>query len=400
MFSGKSHGQEAVRMSLASEQVAAAQYNSPSSNYFNVQAGPVFMRFQGELGLEFNSDVDYSHTDPLADVGFRETLNLKAYWPVTARNTLSLSAGIGYVEYVRNPAYSHLSITSDSGLAFNVYSGDLVFNLHDRISAVDYQVQDPSVSATLIRLENTVGLETTWDLYKLVLSAGYDLDTYNSLTETYRYSDDYSDLFNAKAAFLVSPTSKLGLEAGGGVTSYAQNVLDNSSQFSVGPFYQARFTPHLSASLGAGFTSYQFGHNGAVTNLSNFEGFYANAFITHQLTRSFLQSLSAGRQLQRGITADLSEDYYVNYQAKWNFLQNAFATFRVSYDHGSTHGAAGIIGYVDENYDRFGSGFTLGWQITEKLLARASYDFLEKTSDVSNYGYTQNRILLDFAYDF
>jgi hypothetical protein len=400
MSSTRGHCQEAIRMSLASEQAAAAQQTALTNNYYNVQAGPVYMRFQGEMGIEFNDNANYSHVNPDADVGFRPNLNLKADWPVTERNTLALSTGIGYVEYLREPGLSHLNIRSDSSMGFNVYSGDFLFNLHDRFSAVDYQTQDPSVSASLIRLENTPGLAATWDQNKLVLLASYDHDTYNSLTQTYQYSDNSSELFNGKAAFLVSTTSKLGLEAGGGMTAYDQRVLNDSAQFSVGPFYQARFTPYLSGEVHAGFASYQFGHNGTVTNLSDFNGYYASATVIHRLNDSFSQSLSAGRRLQRGITAELSEDYFANYQATWSFIRNVFTTFRFSFDHGTTAGAARVVGYVDEVYDQYGPGVTLGWHISERLLASASYNFLEKASDVTSYSYTQNRLLLDLTYDF
>jgi hypothetical protein len=381
-------------MSLASEQAAAAQQTALTNNYYNIHVGPVYLRFQGEMGIELNDNANYSSTAPDEDMAFRPNLNLKADWPVTEQNTLALSMGAGYVEYIHDPALSHLNINSDSGLAFNVYSGDFLFNLHDRFSAVDYQTQDPSVSASLIRLENTPGVAASWDLNMLVLTAGYDHDTYDSLSGNYQYSDNASELFNGKAAFLVSPTSQLGLEAGGGMTRYDQNVLDNSTHFSVGPFYQAKFTPHLSGEVHAGFASYDFAHNGTVEDVSNFNGYYASASVIHQLNASFSQSLSAGRRIQLGITSELTEDYFVNYQATWAFIRNVFTTFNLSFDHGTTSG--GTV----ETYDQYGPGITLGWRISDKLLASASYAFLEKESDVSNYSYTQNRVLLDFTYDF
>jgi hypothetical protein len=381
-------------MSLAGEQAAAAQKSAAASNYYNVQAGPVCLRFQAEMGIELNDNANFSSTAPDADMGFRPELNVKADWQVTERNNLALSTGIGYLQYIHEPGLSHLIIKSDSGLAFNVYSGDFVFDLHDRFSAVDYQTQDPSVSASLIRLENTPGLAATWDLNKLLLTAGYDHDTFNSLSGNYQYSDNNSELFNGKAALLLSPVSQLGLQAGGGLTTHDQNVLDNSAHFSAGPFYQDLFTPHLSGEFHAGLASYDFDRNGTVAHVSDFLGWYASASVSHQLNGSFFQSLEAGRRIQLGITANLSDDYFVAYQATWALLQNFFTIFRFSFDHGSTSGG------VTETYDRFGPGITLDWRLSDKLLAGASYDFLQKKSDVSSLTYTQNRVLLNFTYDF
>jgi len=394
MLTARGHCQEALRMSFASEQAAEAQKTFGSTNYYNIQTGPVYLRFQGEMGIELNDNANYSSTAPDADMDFRPNLNIKAFWPVTEQNTLALSAGIGYVDYIRDRSLSHLNITSDSGLAFNVYSGDFVFNLHDRFSAVDYQIQDPSVSASLIRFENTAGLGATWDLDQLILSASYDHDTYTSLTPYYQYSDNSSELINGRAAVVLSTTSKAGLEAGGGVTTYDQNVLDNSTQFSVGPLYQAQFTPHLAGAVSAGFISYQFAHNGTVTNAGNFAGYYAAASVNHQLNESFSHSLMFGRQIQLGVVANLTENYYANYQATWIFIHNVSTTFRFSFFDGTTSG-----GEV-EKYDQYGPGITLGWRITDKVGSSVSFDFVEKTSDLPGLNYTQNRILFDFTYDF
>ena len=197
-----------------------------------------------------------------------------------------------------------------------------------------------------------------------------------------------------RAAVVLSSTSKLGLEAGGGMTAYAQNVLDNSTHFSVGPFYQSQFTPHLGGTVSAGFASYQFAHNGTVMNVSDFGGDYVAASLNHQLSGSFSHSLAFGRQIQLGVTANLSENYYANYQATWVFIHNVFTIFRFSFFNGTTSG--GVV----EKYDQYGPGITLRCRITDRFGASVAYDFLDKTSDVSGLSYTQNRLLFDFTYDF
>ena len=186
----------------------------------------------------------------------------------------------------------------------------------------------------------------------------------------------------------------MGLEAGGGLTTYNQNVLDNSTHYSVGLFYQAKFTPHLSGEVHAGFASYQFGQNGTVTNASNFSGYYAVLSMNHIVNSWFSHSLSVGRQIQGGITANLSEIYYARYQTTWNLFRNVSTTFGFEYDHGNTSG--GVL----ETYDRYGPTVGFGYRISDKVGSTVTYSFLKLDSDVSNYSYTQNRVLLDFTYDF
>jgi len=399
MLAAKSHSQEAIRMSLASEQAAAAEKATNDIGYYNAQAGPVRMALQEEMGVELNDDANYSKTNPDADVILHPALNVRAGWRATEQNALSLAAGLGYAEYLHDHALSGLRIASDSGVGCNIYSGDFVFNLHDRFSAVEYQIQDPAVSASVIRLENTAGLETTWDLYKLILTAAYDYDMFDSLTKFYQYSDSGSHLFEVTTAMTLSPASKLGLQTGAGLTAYGEHVLENDTHYSIGPFYKTRLTRHLSAEVSAGVASYQFDHD-ATTRLGDFTGLYGQARLVHELNQAYSQSISLGRAVQRGITADLSELYSVNYAGWWHFLPKGYLGFRFSYGQGSTAGAAESVGFLPEKYHIVGPGLSLSWRFSRQLAATASYDYLRKNSDEILYAFAQNRLLLDATYAF
>lgn len=387
-------------MSLESEQAAAAQNATNENNSYNIQAGRARLWLQGEMGLELNDNANYSKTKPDADVILHPALNVRASWLPTEQNTLSLAAGVGYAEYLHDHALSGPRIASHSGLGYNIYSGDFVFNLHDRFSAVDYQFQDPAVSASVIRLENTTGFNATWDLNQLVLTAGWDFDLFRSLTSFYAYSDNNSEVFNASAAILLSDTSKVGLLAGGGFTTYEQRVLENDAHSSVGPFYKVRLTEHLSAQVFAGVTSYQFDHEGNAAVAEDFTGFYGQAFLNHEVNPQFSQSLALGRSIQRGITADLSDLYFLNYVGRWHFAPSGFVYGRFSYGHGATEGAAEAAGFVPEKYDVFGPGISLGWRFSRKLVGSVAYDYLMKDSTAPVYAFTQNRLLFDVTYAF
>lgn len=394
MFSTRVFGQEAIRMSLASEAAAAAQKTSTSSNYYNIEAGPVFLRFQGEMGVEFNDNANYSSTSPDADIGLRPGVNVKAYWPVTEQNAVNLDTGIGYVQYLHDPSLSYLNINAGSSLDFKVYTGDVVLDLHDRFSAIEYQTQDPSVSANFIRLENTPGVKADWDLNQLILSAGFDYDMYDSLSGNYEYSDNDSELLSAQAAFLLNSRNRLGLEAGGGLTTYQEHVLDNSTHFAVGPFYQAQLTPNLGVEAHAGFAVYQFDHTGTLIDVKDFNGFYAALAAIHQVNSWFSQTLSGGRQIQLGITSELSEIYYLRYAANWYVIRNGAVSFGMEYDHGNTSGG------VEETYNLFHPMVGAAYGLTEKLTLHVTYNLLDKRSDYAGYSYVQNRLLIDFTYDF
>jgi hypothetical protein len=367
------------------------------AGYYNMRLGPVSLRLQGEMGIEFNDNPHYSSTEREADVDFQPKLNIKAFWPITERNSLNLTVGLGYVEYLRDRALSDINITSGSTLDFNVYSGDFRFDVHERFSAINYQVQDPSVSAYLIRFQNTAGLAAAWNLNKLILVAGYDYNTFDSLSGNFQYSDNNSDLFHAVGTLALSPLMKVGLQAIGGLTTYTENVLDNNTHESAGAFYQDQFTPHLTARISGGLLAYQFGENGTVASVGDQAGYYASLTVLHHLNESFSHSLAVGREIQDGVTADLSEIYFVNYSATWRLVWDVFTMFTFSFNRGKTLG--GVAGVV-ETYDQYGPGIKVAWKINERVRATATYNFLDKESDVSTLSYTQNRLFLDFTYDF
>jgi hypothetical protein len=396
MVSARSQCQETVRISLAGEQAALAQRPSAASNYYNVLLGPVHLRFQGEMGVELNDNANYSSTAPVADLALIPSLNIKAFWPVSQQNSLTLATGLGYERYLREPALSHVNIASDSSLVFKLYTGDFVFDARERFSAVDYASQDPSVSSSVERLENDPGINADWDLNKLILSLGMDYDTFTSLNNAFAYSDCGSELFHSRAAYLLNPTDRAGLEAGGGFTTYSQNRLDNCSQFSVGPFYQGKLSPRLGVEAGVGFAAYDFAHNGTVTNAGNFGGYYADVTFDHRLNPFFTQRLSFGREIQQGITANLSDNYYIRYGATWRMFQDISSTFGFTFNHGSTSGALAQA----ETYDSYGPNLGLSWRFSPKITGSVNYTFVEKDSDVAQFGYAQNKLLLDFTYDF
>ena len=175
------------------------------------------------------------------------------------------------MHYIRTSTLDHPYIAPGSKATFRIYSGDFVIELHDRCSAQDNVLQTPSLSGTgnYFQIENTAGVDATWDLYKLILSLSSDYDTVTVLSGPFTSFTHESEIFRQRSAFLVNSTDRLGLEFAGGLTSYDQTHLENNTEFTVGPFYEARFSPYLRATLSGGFVEYFF----APTSFSAVRGF-------------------------------------------------------------------------------------------------------------------------------
>ena len=383
-------------MSLAGAQAAEEQKKASQPGYYNLALGPVELRFQSEMGIEFNDNVNFSNTGKQADIGLRPGVNTRAAWQVSEQNTLFLATGIGYVHYLKTRSLDNLYITPDSNLSFRMYTGDFVITFHDRFSITEDVVQTPTISGTggFGQIENAIGLGVDWDLNKLILSFSYDHDSVWATAQNYQYIDHASELFFLRAAFALSPSTTTGLDLGGGLTAYDQPVLNDNAHLSIGPFYQAQFTPYLSTKLSAGLVAYSFSPNGTVNDIHGFEAYYADFSFSHRVNRWFDQSLSLGRQFQLGTSSDLLDLYYARYQANWNLIRAVPFATHFSYEHGIEAGGTRQI------LDQYDVGCSLSYQLTQKLASSVGYDLIIKNSNLAFANYVQNRLVFDFRYSF
>ena len=382
------HGQEALHSSLAGEDAAKARQLAANPDYYNLSAG--------DMGTEFTDNVFYTDTGRQADMIFRPGARIQAWWPVTDRNTLNFATGIGYKMYLKNSTLNAPYVTPDSNLSFQMYTGDFVFDCHDRFSAVDDVVQNSTLSGThkIGWIENTLGANADWDLNNVVLSLGYDHYTMLSTYSDYDYIAHSSELLTARAAYLINSTTKAGLETGGGVTSYDQSILHDSTHFSVGPFYEAKLTDYISTKLAGGFVSYSFSPLDSGKNLASVNQYYAALSITHRLNAWFDHSLSAGRQAQPEITIELLDLYYARYQANWRVNEKITLNAHLGYEHGERHSS------WQEVLDRYNIGAGFGYQFSKKVSGYFGFDTWIKNSDVQGYNYSQNRVYAELKYAF
>lgn len=114
-------GQEAVRMSMAGADAAAAQRKAASTiDYYNLRVGPTAWNFQAGLETDYNSNVNNTENNPEGDMIFRPQINTRMLWPVTDQNTINLAVGAGYSAYLKNQQLDQLFLTPGSGLSFDV----------------------------------------------------------------------------------------------------------------------------------------------------------------------------------------------------------------------------------------------------------------------------------------
>ena len=81
-------GQEAVQMSIAGADAAAARHKAASTlGYYNLKLGPTAWNFGAGLGLDYNSNVYYTENNPQGDFIFAPQINTRMRWPVRMKSS-------------------------------------------------------------------------------------------------------------------------------------------------------------------------------------------------------------------------------------------------------------------------------------------------------------------------
>jgi len=191
-------GQEALRISTAGDLAEEAQKQVASSiGYYNLLLGPVAWRFSSGLAMDYDDNVRLQEQNPESDFILRPNVNAQMHWPVTQVNDLNFTMTAGYSAYLQHQDLDQLYINPGSGLSFNIYSGDFVINLHDRLSITEnsYQNQSANGNNNYASLQNTLGANALWDLDKALIMFGYDHADYLALNSSQGQPDAASENF-------------------------------------------------------------------------------------------------------------------------------------------------------------------------------------------------------------
>src|SRR5436190_1888419 len=302
-FAIGSHAQEALRDSIAGETASAARRKALENKAYNLKLGSVSFAVDSSIGIELNDNVNLSKFDPQGDLILRPLVSTRAFWPVSEKNALNFSVGVGYAKYLNYPDYDRLVVAPGSELSFDLYVKDFRITVFDRFSYTQNPIDAGSLSgvANYGALENTAGANVAWDLYKVILSAGYGHLTWISSTPQFEYLDRGSELFNSRAAFSLHPALVAGLEGTGSLTAYANRLLHDSVGYSAGVFAVWKVTDKLQVQSHAGYVIYNFDVGGPVASPANPIPYYFAVNIEHILNEHITHSIEGSREVRLGI---------------------------------------------------------------------------------------------------
>jgi hypothetical protein len=391
------HGQEAVRMSMASADAAEARRKAASTpGFYNLKLGPTAWRFGASLQTEFNDNVNLSEKRAEDDVVFRPQAHTQIFWPITDKNSLNLKVGGGYSAYVDHSDLNRAFITPGSELSFDTYVGDFWINLHDRFSITENAYDDPTVTGTgdYARLENAVGVATLWDLNKAIVRVGYDHVDYVTVSGGNRAPDGQSEVFSASVGYAIKPQMLAGVEAGGSLLQYSGNTsVKSADQWNTGVFFETPVSEYIHFRASAGYTEYTPDGSGILGG-RDFTGVYAQLALKHEVNQYVEYSLSGGRNLNFAFFGGTVDLYYARLRANWKLIEKVTIGTALDFEHGKQ------VGFGTEKFDRYSAGINFGRPITAHLSANLGYRFYLRESDLKGRDYTVNVVNLSLNYAF
>jgi hypothetical protein len=389
--------QESLRSSLAIQEAERARKATADIPY-NIKFGEARVRFTAGLGFEYNDNINVAESNRVDDIIIRPDMTTDLFWPITEQNALQLTLSVGYNKYLDNDNADSLLIRPGSLLSFDVYVDDLRINLHDRFSFYQDPIQQGAISGTnninsrYGLGENVIGVGLDWDLNKLVISAGYDHSITFATSQEFDYLNRQSDYFYLRPFVLAAPELTVGAEFTAGLTTYDQSQLNDSEQYSFGPFVDWQLSRFMRLGARAGYQTYSFD---SATNATDTSSYYASLTLDHDLNRYVRYSLGGGHLVSLGVNSDAINLTFVRLTARWQILRSTDINTDLFYEHGEETGSLN-----PETFDRVGFSASLGYRVTDKLTAGLRYTVTDKQSDQPLRGYLQNVIGLNLYYRF
>ena len=423
--------QDAIRPSLAGEASAEARRISVEQIPYNLQLGPMKVRFSATLGFEYNDNVNLAEdgsllvptfgggatlvtTEQQSDFIIRPQVNLNLLWPITQLNTFRLDLGVGYAFYMDHSDYNSNAILLNPGsqLAFDIFVGDFRINIHDRFSLEQDPVAELSLSnvADYGRFQNTAGVSVLWDLNAAVVTVGYDHYNFISMTDTFDYLDRNAEMFTGSVAFTPNSVMSVGVEGALVDTYYDQNFMNDSMGYAAGLFLETQITTNLKLRVAGGYQNIDFDNNGLLIDPQDVSDYYANFMLSHRVNSTLTHSLSAGHENQLGVNSNFITLNYVRHTANWNILYHTLLSTELFYEDAQDSGGSILFvpgpgaplfnPFAAEHIHRFGGALSLGYQLTPHVTVGFRYQFTKKDSDLPLRDYTQNRVSVDGTYSF
>jgi hypothetical protein len=346
-----------------------------------------------------------SNSGPKGDFVTNAGVSISGAWAPTRNSEFTLDLYIGYEEYVNHPNLDGLVTNLPSGLSYTIYTGDVKWTIHDAILVSNDPSQQPELSgiAKFGQITNTADLDASWAAGdRLTLTAGYErfdsiYSSSTSLTSSAPSNSTASSFFSLpnyssnsfQLGMIYDLAQSMEFGFGGSVTdtSYQGNARNNTTSFSLGPFFNASLTPATKVFLTGGVET--------IDSTSASTDWYASFQLTNQLNRLYSHSLTLSHSVDLGLISDTYTLYSLDYSGAFQLRRGMTLADDLYVEYGTEGG-----GPIQENLIQYGASLTVQVQITRSVSGSVGWQFLDKLSNLPGRDYTQQRVFASLSWTF
>lgn len=381
---------------------------------YNFRFGPVLIDVIGTFGVEYNDNINTSEVDPIEDFILQPGVSFGLKWQINEGNELDLNIGAEYWYYVDhselNDLSNQLSLTPNTELSYRVLLGEVIFRVYDRLqysfdSADSVSVDDEGKvidedPTEFTRYQNVLGIQSEWYIGENVFSA--------QLSRTDVWSPDsefqYIDREEYKAALNVERDLAADFTVGVGTSyttiDYDQEINNDGSVFSIGPYFDWKVTELISLFAGLAWNSLDYDTGGFSDgtvhgNEDQPSDLSWMVRLSHTANDVFNHQLEWYRAINGGSTSNYNEIDGIRYTVAYNLTPRIRLDGAVGYEENASSG-----GLINDDFDRWIYGLSTELVLGPRLTAEVGYRFIDKTSDARFQSYEQNQFRIFFKYDF
>ena len=418
-YASKSLGQENSWQSLAGEASAMNRKVSPDKIDYNLEVGPVLMKFKAGLVNGYRSNLQTTNSGGTGSAYSTPSLTCNLSWPISDLNVLTFGVQGGYSYYWQASAGDSpggFYLTPTSVLKGDFYVSNFKITPSDAFSLQQDPTQATELSGVskLTLFQNNLGLLVTWDAGDFLVTGGASIFTVKSLnSSTNNYLDRNALSPSFSVQYNVTKTLAAGINGSAqfnryqnpaqltttttnGAISYSVQGQNNSDLFQVGPFVHNQITEFIGIDFDLGYLWGTFDKFPEVNQGGYPSTFYLDFSWNHSLNEYLKYTLSAGRIEQPSVSQGITffTQWTFGFVPSWNIIENLSVSTPFSALIGEQSGSNG------QRIQNYTGSINLGYQIMEKLSSTAGFTYLIKDSNQPNQSYNQWNASLGFTYDF
>jgi hypothetical protein len=381
---------------------------------YNLRLGPVLVDVVGTFEVEYNDNINYSENNALDDFILKPGILFGLKWQINEENELDVNLGAEYWHYVDNDEFNdvsnQVSLAPGTELSYRVLVGDMIFRVYDQIEysfdTADAVVVDSNGDVvegdptSFARYQNVFGVQSEWFIGENVFAAQLSRTDVWSPDDEYEYinREEYKAALNVERDLAANFT--VGVGTSYTTVDYDEDVNNDGSEFSVGPYFDWKITELVSLYTGVSwnYLDYDTGGSADDTRYGNDDQPSDLSWmmrLSHTANDVFNHQLEWYRAITGGTSSNYNEIDGIRYTAAYNLTERVRLDGTLGYEENESSG-----GLINDDFERWICGLSTELVLGPKLTAELGYRYIDKDSDAEYQSYDQNQFRLLLKYDF